>query len=97
MNDVLDTLRNGGRYVFFGATLGNPEQGLNMAKLFFKQARIQGTTMGRPEEFRAMINFINEHRLEPVIDHVYPFDEAVVAHQRMAESDQMGKLVLTLA
>ncbi|MGR8920434.1 MAG: quinone oxidoreductase family protein [Gammaproteobacteria bacterium] len=94
INQVLDTLGRGGRYVFFGATMGNADKGLNMAKLFFKQVRIQGTTMGRPEEFRDMIAFINEHGLRPVIDTVYPFAEAVAAHKRMEHGEQMGKLVL---
>ncbi len=97
IHEVVDTLGRGGRYVFFGATQGNPEQGFNMAKLFFKQVRIQGTTMGRPEEFRAMVEFINAHQLRPIVDHVYPFSEAVAAHERMAGSEQMGKLVLRIA
>lgn len=96
LHEVLDTLGRGGRYVFFGATLGNAERGLNMAKLFFKQVRIQGTTMGRPQEFRAMIDFINEKKLRPIIDHIYPFAEAVTAHKRMEASEQMGKLVLEM-
>jgi len=97
LHDALDTLGNGGRYVFFGATQGNAGKGLNMAKLFFRQIRIQGTTMGRPEEFRAMVDFINAKQLHPVVDHVYPFAEAVEAHKRMLESEQMGKLVLSFA
>jgi len=97
VHEVLDTLNNGGRYVFFGATQGNASKGFNMAKLFFRQIRIQGTTMGRPEEFRAMVEFVNMHRLKPVVDHVYPFAEAVAAHRRMQESEQMGKLVLAIA
>lgn len=97
LHDALDTLNNGGRYVFFGATRGNPDKGLNMAKLFFRQVRIQGTTMGRPEEFRAMLACVTQHKLKPVVDHVYPFAEAVAAHKRMQESEQMGKLVLRMA
>lgn len=97
MHDALDTLNAGGRYVFFGATSGNPERGLNMAKLFFRQVRIQGTTMGRPQEFRAMIDCLNTNQLKPVVDHVYPFAEAVAAHKRMQDSEQMGKLVLRIA
>ncbi len=96
LHDALDTLNNGGRYVFFGATRGNPDKGLNMAKLFFRQVRIQGTTMGRPEEFRAMLTCVNQHQLKPVVDHVYPFAEAVIAHKRMQDSEQMGKLVLRI-
>ena len=94
MPQVLDCLKNGGRYVFFGATQGNCPTGFNMAKLFFKQVRIQGTTMGTPEEFREMMNFVSENKITPVIDSIYPFSDGAAAHKRMLESEQMGKLVL---
>jgi len=94
VNAALNTLNNGGRFVFFGATLGNPSEGLEMAKLFFRQIRIQGTTMGSPAEFAAMVEFINKHRIEPVVDQIYKLDDAVTAYKRMEVSDQMGKLVL---
>lgn len=97
LHNVLDTLGKGGRYVFFGATLGNAEKGLNMAKLFFKQVRIQGTTMGRPQEFRDMIDFVNAQQIRPIVDHIYPFAEGAAAHKRMQESEQMGKLVLEIS
>ena len=94
VNAALNTLNNGGRFVFFGATLGNPSEGLEMAKLFFRQVRIQGTTMGTPAEFAAMVDFINRHRIEPVVDQIYKLEDAVSAYKRMEASDQMGKLVL---
>ncbi len=94
MNLALNTLNNGGRYIFYGATQGNPPEGLEMAKLFFRQIRIQGTTMGRPEEFAAMVEFINRHRIEPVVDRTFRLEEAADAHQRMHDAEQMGKLVL---
>lgn len=94
VNAALNTLNNGGRFVFFGATLGNPPEGLEMAKLFFRQIRIQGTTMGSPAEFAAMLEFINRHRIEPVVDQIYKLDDAVSAFKRLEIGDQMGKLVL---
>ncbi len=94
VNQALNTLNNGGRFIFFGATLGNPQDGLEMAKLFFRQVRVQGTTMGRPEEFAAMVEFINRHRIEPVIDQTFKLEAAAAAYQRMFASEQMGKLVL---
>lgn len=97
VNKAMNTLNEGGRFIFFGATLGNPEAGLEMAKMFFKQARIQGTTMGMPTEFHAMLEFVGTHRIEPVIDQVFPFNEAVAAHQRLWASEQMGKIVLAVA
>jgi len=94
VNAALNTLNNGGRFIFFGATLGNPAAGLEMAKLFFRQVRIQGTTMGTPAEFAAMVEFINRYRIEPVVDQIYKLEDAVSAFKRMEISDQMGKLVL---
>ena len=96
LNKTLDTLAVGGRYIFFGATLGSPEVGIEMPKLFFKQVRIQGTTMGTPDEFRAMMDFVSDNQLEPVVDQVLPFADAVSAHQRMYASEQMGKIVLDI-
>ena len=96
MNAAMNTLTVGGRFIFFGATLGNPSEGLEMAKIFFKQARIQGTTMGMPSEFHAMLDFVNKHKIEPVVDQVFPFEDAVAAHQRMQNSEQMGKIVLAI-
>ena len=96
MNAAMNTLTVGGRFIFFGATLGNPSEGLEMAKIFFKQARIQGTTMGMPSEFHAMLDFVNKHKIEPVVGRVFPFEDAVAAHQRMRNSEQMGKIVLAI-
>lgn len=97
LNAVLNTLRPAGRYVFFGATMGNPKKGLEMARLFLKHVRLQGTTMGSPEEFRAMLSFVDEHQVEPVIDEVFAFDDAISAYQRMQKFGHRGKLVLDLS
>ena len=96
MNNARNTLNVGGRFIFFGATLGNPDEGLEMAKMFFKQVRIQGTTMGMPSEFRSMLEFVQQHKIEPVLDQVFPFESAVAAHQRMWKSEQMGKIVISI-
>ena len=96
LNQTLDTLAVGGRYIFFGATLGSPTMGIEMPKLFFKQVRIQGTTMGTPAEFGAMMAFVADNKLVPVVDQIVPFDHAVSAHQRMYASEQMGKIVLEI-
>ena len=79
MHQVLDSLKNGGRYVFFGATRGNCSSGFNMAKLFFKQIRIQGTTMGMPREFKEMMDFVSENEIKPVIDSVHAFADGITS------------------
>ena len=87
-------LKPAGRLAVYGATAGNPPAGLEMAKLFFRQARIIGSTMGSPAEFAAMLRFVAEHRIEPILDRVFPLDQAVAAHQRLLAAEQFGKIVL---
>ena len=94
LNAVIDTLKPAGRYVFFGATMGPLSKGLQMAKIFFKQARIQGTTMGSPAEFAAMLQFVVEKKIEPVVDCVLPLEKAQEAFKLMESFAQTGKIVL---
>ena len=87
-------LKPAGRLVVYGSTAGNPPAGFDLVRLFFRQARIIGSTMGSPAEFGAMLRFVAEHRIEPVIDRVFGLDEAVAAHQRLLAAEQLGKIVL---
>lgn len=90
----LALLKPGGRLVVYGATSGSPSAGLDMVRLFFRQTRIIGSTMGSPDEFAAMLDFVVKHHIEPVIDQVFPFDQVVAAHQRMLTAQHLGKIVL---
>ena len=94
VNNLLGTLRPAGRFVFFGATLGIPSTGLEIPRLFFNQTRIQGTMMGSNAEFKAMLDFVSENKIEPVVDRVLPMDEAIAAHKLLESFGQMGKVVL---
>jgi len=90
-----DISNPGGRIVLFGGTAGNiPE--LNGRKIFWKQLQIIGTTMGTNSDFGAMVDFVNEHRIIPVIDEVFPLADAAKAVGKMKNSTQFGKIVLTL-
>jgi zinc-binding alcohol dehydrogenase/oxidoreductase len=91
----MSLLKPAGRLVIYGATAGNPPEGLEMARLFFRQLQIRGTTMGTLEEFSAMLRFLSEKRIKPVIDQIFPLGEAVAAHQRLQASGQMGKVILS--
>ena len=52
--------------------------------------------MGSPAEFAAMIRFIEDKQLKPIIDREYPFAEVEQAMRRMTQSEQFGKLVLKM-
>ena len=86
-------LKPGGRLVIYGSTAGN-SPGLDLVRLFFRQVRIVGSTMGSPAEFAAMLRFVADHRIVPVIDQSFALDQAVAAHQRLLAAEQMGKIIL---
>jgi zinc-binding alcohol dehydrogenase/oxidoreductase len=92
---IPDLCNPGGRIVFFGGTAGGiPE--LNARPIFWKQLQILGTTMGTQEDFKAMLAFVNQHKIVPVIDEVFPLADAKKAFEKMGASAQFGKLVVTI-
>lgn len=91
---LLDIANPGGRIVFFGGTAGNIPA-LNGRKIFWKQLQILGTTMGSPNDFKGMIDLVNQHQIVPVIDEVFPLAQAQKAVDKMENSAQFGKLILT--
>jgi len=97
VNDILDSLKAGGRFVFFGATTGVPSKAADLRRLFFRHIRIQGTTMGTPAEFRAMLEFLTKRKLKPVVHSVLPLEKAAEAHRLLEKFSQTGKVVLRIA
>ena len=91
---LIELTRPGGRIVFFGATTGNPP-GLDLRKCFFRQISILGTTMGSPADFQGMVQFVEMHRLAPVVDRVFPLAETEAALRHMESATQFGKIVLS--
>ncbi|WP_353131062.1 zinc-binding dehydrogenase [Parapedobacter pyrenivorans] len=92
----LDLANPGGRIVFFGGTAGNIPA-LNARKIFWKQLSLLGTTMGSPADFADMLAFVNQHGIKPVIDSIYPLEDAERALRLMDNSAQFGKIVLRIA
>ncbi|QHS55169.1 zinc-binding dehydrogenase [Mucilaginibacter sp. 14171R-50] len=90
-----DLCNPGGRIVFFGGTAGNiPE--LNARPIFWKQLQIIGTTMGTQQDFKAMLDFVNLHKIVPVVDDVYPLADASKAFDKMGAATQFGKIVIKI-
>ena len=92
-SQLIDMACPGGTIVNYGATAGIPEK-LELRKVFFRQLHLVGSTMGSPEDFAAMLDIVNEHKIKPVIDEVYALSDGNKAIEKMNVSSQFGKLVL---
>lgn len=58
--------------------------------------RVTGIYVGSRADFEAMNAFITEHGLRPVVDAVFPFEEAEEAYAMMDREEHLGKIVIRL-
>ncbi|HUJ27224.1 MAG TPA: zinc-binding dehydrogenase [Myxococcales bacterium] len=93
LNALIAAAAPAARIVLYGATRRSPSS-LDMAKIFFKQVDIRGTTMGTDDEFKAMLALVAKHRIKPVIDRVFKLSQAVEANRMLESSEQMGKILI---
>lgn len=93
-DSLIDLAAPGGRLVFYGATRGNPPA-LAMRKVFFRQLSLLGTTMGSPADWAAMVDFVTQCQLKPVVSEVFPVERAGEAFALMERGGQFGKIVVT--
>ena len=91
--DSLRSLRKGGRLVTPGATSG-PMTELDIRYLFWRQLTVMGSTMSTQKEFEDVMKLIFMGRLKPVVDKVYPLQDARKAHEHLEKGEQFGKVVL---
>lgn len=91
---ITSIVRWGGRIVTYGGTTGDSK--IRMFPIFWDQLDIRGTSMGSPADFRAMLDFVNGHKIKPAIDRIYDMDDVVAAVERMDDAEQFGKIVLRI-
>ena len=91
---ALTAVRWGGRIVTYGGTAGDAK--IKMFPVFWNQLDIRGSSMGSPSDFRAMLQFVTQHRIKPVIDRVYDMNDVASALVRLDEANQFGKIVLRI-
>lgn len=90
----LRSLRPGGTVVVSGATSG-PNPPADLARVFFLQLNVVGSTMGTRDELEALVRLLVDTGVRPTIDHVYDLRDARSAFERLASGDVVGKIVLT--
>lgn len=61
-----------------------------------KAIDLRGVFVGSREMFEAMNRAVTFHRIQPVIDRVFPFEEAQAAYRHLESQAHLGKVVIRL-
>jgi NADPH:quinone reductase-like Zn-dependent oxidoreductase len=86
-------LRKAGRIVTYGRTTGR-EAITNLSLLFWNEQTHIGSTMGSLNDFREVMEQVFSGKIVPVIDSIYPLEQARQAYERYERGEQFGKIVL---
>ena len=89
-------IRVGGKITMIGG-LSGPATEINPGLIFARRANVQGISVGSMQMFEAMSRAIAASGIKPVIDKVFPFDEAQAAYRHMASGAHFGKIVIRVA
>ena len=93
----VNSLKPGGTIVISGATSGDAPAKAELTKIFFKQLRVVGSTMGSRAELERLAQFVVARGIEPVIDSTVSLADARVGFERMAAGELFGKVVVTVS
>ena len=91
----LASLARGGRLLTCGA-VGGPRPTTDLRRIFWNNLKIFGATQSTREEFRQLCRFFECCKAKPVIDTVYPLEQASRAHRRMEDRGHFGKIILRM-
>ena len=89
---IIKSLARGGTLVTCGCTAGASPK-TDLARIFWNQLDIVGSTMGDMDEFRAVISLF-KNGMMPVIDSVHQAKDAQTAFSRLESGEQFGKIVI---
>lgn len=89
----IKSMARGASLVTCGCTTG-PDPATDLARVFWNQLSIIGSTMGTMDEFRQVVALFQSGALSPVVDTVFRPQQAQEAFQRLEAGEQFGKLVI---
>lgn len=93
LNQSLRAVRYGGQISLIGVLSGGAGE-ISTASILIKNVRVQGIYVGSREIFEAMNRAIALHKLKPVVDRVFPFNEVREALAYMESGAHFGKICL---
>ncbi len=96
LTQSMRAVRMGGHISLIGVLAG-VEAPLNLTPLLMQNVRLQGIIVGPRDAFEEMNRAIDFHRLQPVVDKVFPLESTREACEYMAAGKHFGKVCIRIA
>jgi NADPH:quinone reductase-like Zn-dependent oxidoreductase len=96
LNESIRATRIGGTIAFIGVLAGPATTDTRLPLMVMQQQRLQGVTVGSVEDLQALCDGISLHRVKPVIDKVFAFDQVKDAFAHMASGAHFGKIAIAI-
>ncbi len=93
LEQSLRAIRTGGTISLIGVLAG-PDCKVPLGQVVTRHIRLQGITVGSRDDFEAMATAIAQHKLRPVVDRVFAFDELGMALDYLASGQHFGKVCI---
>ena len=88
-------LKKGGRLLTVGNTAA-PKFEIDNRYIFAKHISIIGSTMGTLKDFHEVMSLVVAGKLQPVLDKSFALKDARLAHERLENNEQLGKITLDI-
>jgi NADPH:quinone reductase-like Zn-dependent oxidoreductase len=93
---ALRALALGGQVALIGGLTGFNGQ-IDVGAVSGVQGTVRGIYVGSRADFAAMNAFIAKHRLKPIIDKTFEFEQAPAAFEYLESGSHFGKVVIKVA
>lgn len=95
LTKTLRATRHGGEVSLIGVLSGITGE-VQVGHLLHKALTLHGIYVGSRAMFEAMNRTITDHKLEPVIDRIFSFDESLEAFRHLESAQHFGKVVIRI-
>ena len=76
--------------------LTNPDEQPSILPALLEAITIRGIYVGSVQQLDALARAVELHQLKPVVDRVFPFDDAPAAYQHLRSQTHLGKVVIQI-
>ena len=90
----LNCVAAGGQVALIGVLTGFGPPTATLFPLTARNASMNGIYVGSRADFQALNAFVTEHRIQPVIDRIFPWPDAPAAYAHLESGSHFGKVVI---